>query len=561
MRPWVTSVSDHALVYAAALLALAPAGYLVWASFDMSGLGQAYRFGWNGWLGALSAPATLGAVGTSFVLALRVVPALAIGLFISWALVRRSIPCGGFIESSIWFAFFLPSVPMAVAWTLLLHPAYGLINAALAHIPFLPVPLFSIQSFPGIMWVHLTVSTVPFFVIVLMPAVRQIDATFEEAARVSGARAFQTALRITYPLLAPAILAGLLAAYSRSLESFEVEQVIGPPVGIFVFATRIYDLIREDPPLIAQAMALSCLFLLAMALLAAVQYWWLRRSPPVVTVRSQGQRREQVSRRASTPVLLAVVILLYLAASIYLPVATLVMGSFNKIFGFFAIPQPWTVAHWTRVLTDPRFGRAFVHTIELGGGAGLLFVPIYLRLAWILARRQVAGGSTAMLLLWLPWAIPGFALGLALLEATLRIPPLSPLYGTFVPVLIGIFVKELPIAVHFLRGALEQTGRELEDAARVAGASAFRVFRQITLPLISSTVVAVFVLIFAAAAREIATIVLVAGPGTETVSLLMFDYASNGRNESAAVVGVLFAVLAVPLAILFRGKVVIGGLR
>ena len=115
--------------------------------------------------------------------------------------------------------------------------------------------------------------------------------------------------------------------------------------------------------------------------------------------------------------------------------------------------------------------------------------------------------------------------------------------------------------MHFLRVALEQTGCELEDAARVAGGSAFHAFRRVTLPLIWSTVAAVFVLIFATAAREIATIVLVAGPDTETVSLLMFDYASNGYTELAAVIGVLFAALAVPLAMLFKGRVAIGGVR
>ena len=346
MRAWAKTGSDHILVYAAVALALAPVGYLIWASFDMAGLGQPYRFGFSGWFEAFSAPATLSTVGTSFLLGLRVLPALAVALFISWALVRHALPHRGFIESSVWFAFFLPPVPMAIAWTLLLHPAYGLINAALAHVPFLPLPMFSIQSIAGIMWVHLTVSTVPFLVIVLIPAIRQLDMTFEEAARVSGSGALNTALRVTYPLLAPAILAGLLATFSRGLESFEVEQIIGPPVGIYVFATRIYDLIREDPPLIAQAMALSCLFLLAMAILAALQFWWLRRRPPVATVRSHEQRQRRMPRHAATPKVLSAIVLIYLAVSVYLPVVTLVVGSFNKIFGFFAIPYPWTLAHW-----------------------------------------------------------------------------------------------------------------------------------------------------------------------------------------------------------------------
>ena len=560
-RIGVKTLADHALLYGAVLLALAPAGFLVISSFNLADLGQPFRFGFDGWLQALSSSTTLGSIGTSLILALRVLPGLAIALLISWALVRRSIPGRTFIEGSLWFAFFLPPVPMAIAWTLLLHPAYGLINQALAYVPMLPRPFFSIQTIPGIMWVHLTVSTVPFLVIVLTPAIRQLDAAFEEAARVNGANPLQTALRVIGPMLAPAMLVGLIATYTRGLESFEVEQIIGPPIGIFVFTTRIYDLIREDPPLLAQAMALACLFLLVLAVLVVIQLRWMRQSSAVATIRTQSQRTVRPPRTRLALVILATAICGYLAISVYLPLATLIVGSFNKIFGFFGVAQPWTTEHWTRVLLDSRFDRAVVNTVLLGIAAGLLFLPVYLRIAWILARTEVRGRAAAMLVLWLPWAIPGFAFGLTLLQVMLRIDLFAPLYGTFVPVIVALFIKELPLGVHLLRVALVQAGRQLEDAARVAGAGNFTAFRKITLPLVSSTVVSVFILIFVSVAREISTIVLVAGPNTETVSLLMFNYATSGQNESAAVVGVLFAVLAVPLAFLFRGRIVAEGLR
>jgi len=53
------------------------------------------------------------------------------------------------------------------------------------------------------------------------------------------------------------VLTALIAGFIRSLELFEVEQFLGTPVGIMVYATRIYDLIATDPPVYPEAMALS----------------------------------------------------------------------------------------------------------------------------------------------------------------------------------------------------------------------------------------------------------------------------------------------------------------
>jgi ABC-type Fe3+ transport system permease subunit len=55
--------------------------------------------------------------------------------------------------------------------------------------------------------------------------------------------------------------------------------------------------------------------------------------------------------------------------------------------------------------------------------------------------------------------------------------------------------------------------------------------------------VSVFLLIFAGTLRDIGTIVLIATPGTQTMSLLMFEFAVSGQLESAAVIGVIVAVV------------------
>jgi iron(III) transport system permease protein len=126
----------------------------------------------------------------------------------------------------------------------------------------------------------------------------------------------------------------------------------------------------------------------------------------------------------------------------------------------------------------------------------------------------------------------------------LNVPGLNKLYGTLAPLVLAMIIKELPIGVQMIRGAIAQTSAELEEAGRMSGASFVRTFLRITLPVVSPTLVSVFLLVFASTIRDISTVVLIAAPGTRTLSLLMFDFASSGRFEQAAVVGIIIAVIA-----------------
>jgi ABC-type Fe3+ transport system permease subunit len=101
----------------------------------------------------------------------------------------------------------------------------------------------------------------------------------------------------------------------------------------------------------------------------------------------------------------------------------------------------------------------------------------------------------------------------------------------------------MPIGIQLLRGALAQISAELEEAATMSGGTFLFIFRRVTLPLMAPALVSVFLLTFAGTIRDISTILLIAAPGTRTMSLLMFDFASSSRLESAAVVGVLIAFI------------------
>ncbi len=549
--------SRHAVLGAffAIVLATLMAGlviYVIVASFDTAPFGEPYQFGLGGWQQILANNRTWRSIVTSFVLAVRVPIAICVAFVIAWHLTRVRIPGARTIEILLWFGFVLPSLPMVLGWILLLDSHYGLLNEAAKYLPFVTGPPFSIYSIPGILWVHLSLTTVPIMVILLAPAFRQIDAALEEAADIFGGGIVTTLRRIVIPLLLPAVLAAFVSGFIRSLDSFEVEQILGAPANIYVYSTRIYDLINADPPNYPQAMALSTLFLVPLVVLAILYQLYLNHIGLRPTLGGKGVRMPEATNSWQAYAVSALIFLL-IGVSLLLPLIVLVLGSFTRLYGFFFLPNAWTLAHWVEVFSSPRFAGAALTTLVLGLSVGGIGVILFALIAWVLVRTRIWGRGILAFLVWLPWGIPGLVLGVTLLSLMLSLPLLNGLYGTVVPLIFALIIKELPIGVQLMRNGLAQVSAELEEAAIMSGVGFAVMFRRITLPLLTPMIVSVFLLVFAGAARDIGTIVLLAGPGTRTLSLLMFDFAASQHLESAAVVGVLIALLClVTTAVAFR---------
>ena len=298
------------------------------------------------------------AIGYSFLLGLRAPIAALIGFLIAWLLIRIRLPGGRFIEFAMWVSFFIPLLPVTLSWILLLNPRYGLINQALKSLPFIDAPVFNIYSVGGILWVHIVASSVPVMVVLLGPAIRQLDASFEEIGRVCGSGPFAVFRQITLPILAPVILTGTLAGFIKSLEAFEVEQLLGRPADIYVYSTRIYDLASWEPPNFASAMALST-FVLFVLLLIAIAYQRLSQSNDYATILGRGASYRQL-QIGWTRWLISAALFLVVAISLLCPLLMLICGSFMKLFGFFHIPAPYTLNHWRDVLNDPVFSELAV---------------------------------------------------------------------------------------------------------------------------------------------------------------------------------------------------------
>ena len=533
-----------------ALLAY-PLALLFIKSFAISRPGQPIVWGLDGWTAAFTDANLAIAIGNTFYLGLvRVAITSALAIFFAWVVTRTDTPFKGFIEVTLWLGFFLPLLPMTMGWILLLDPYYGLINKFLTAAFALSQPPFDIYSYWGIIWCHLAFSTSVRFLL-MTPAFTAMDAALEDAARTSGSSNLGVLMRITIPILAPAILASTALGFIRSLESLEIEMVLGIPAGIYVVPTKIWDYIHWEPPLYERATALCSIFLLFIFLLIWLHRTYLRgREFTTVTGRSYMVRTFPLGRWRWVTCAFC---MLFIFVMIILPLLTLVMGTFMEFFGNFDVENTWTVRHWTDVFTDPVFLRSLKNTLILGLGSALVGTVLYALTSYMIVRTRLPGRSFIDVLSWLPWALPGVLISLALLWAVLGSGDYIKLvYGTVSLLVLAIIIKEMPLGTQIIKAGVLQIANELEEASSTSGASWLASFRRILLPLLRPTMMAVAIITFISAARDIPTVIFLSTHDTRTLSLLMLDYIADANKEKSAVLGVFLVLLIFALLLIGR---------
>jgi iron(III) transport system permease protein len=529
---------------------LYPAGVIILSSFETPGEKLASGLGLQGWKIAFSDPAIVSAIWNTLTVTLaRQAIALPVAILLAWVIARTDVPCATTLEFLFWLGYFLPPLPVTMGWILLLDPDYGLFNQWLAHVPWVSHAPANIYSFWGIVWAHLTTSTIAVEVMLLTPAFRNMDATLEEASLVSGAGVIRTLRKIVVPLMTPIVGIVLLLGIVHSLQAFELELILGFPFRFYVFSTQIYSLLNQQPPQFAAATALGSTILFLMVPLVVLQRQGVaRRSFATVGGRYKGHKQSLGKWRWPMFGFLVTV------ASVItvIPLLFLTLASFMARFGYFNVPQPWTTLHWSRVIEDSVFLQSLKNTLVLASATALVSVVLFTLIAYIIIRTRFVGRAALDMVSWLPSTLPGIILGLGLLSVFLGTPFLRPLYGSMFLLIIATVISSMTLGVQVIKSVLTQLAVELEEAAKVAGGSSWNSFRDIILPIITPSLLLVGTLSFIAAARNVSTVALIATSHTRPLSLLQLDFLVESRYESAAVIGLIVVALTTGVALISR---------
>ena len=391
-------------------------------------------------------------------------------------------------------------------------------------------------------------------VMLLTPAFRNMDASMEEAAKVSGASDLRTMLRVTLPLMASPMVLVFALQLLRIFQSFETEQLLGVPFGFYVYSTMIFDMVRQEPPLYGQATSLASITLLVVAFIIPLQRWILNRRN-YATITGSFKPGLVDLGQWKWPILSTIGTLIFFLT--LLPAVILVLSSFMTRTGYFNINPVFSLEHWHLVLTDNVFMDGLKTTLILATTSALFSPLLFSILAYIMVQTRLPGRTLLDFIIWGSGAIPGILSGLGLLWLFLGdLPPGSGfrpmvfLYGSMYALILVVMIQGNTSGTNIFKGVFVQVGKDMEEQARVSGAGWFRTYFQVWIPLLMPTWILIATLNFVVAANTTSSIILIADRGTRTLSILALEFASPdiGMREEASIISIFLIVLTVGIA-------------
>jgi iron(III) transport system permease protein len=471
--------------------------------------------------------------------------AVVIGLMFSWVVVRTDTPCKRFIAAASMIPLFVPPLVAAVAWSILASPKTGLLNTLMAWAGI--TWRLDVYTMTGLI-VIFGIYYAPYVYMFTASALRNMDPALEEAAEVAGAGALRILLTVTFPLIAPAIISGMLLSFVVMLGIYGIPAVLGAPGDIPVLTTYIFKLTNWSPPLYSTAASVAIILMVVTGFLV-----WLQQKVvsgrSYITVAGKAFRPGVMKLGAWRYFTLGLAVV-YLVVVVVLPTLALIVAAFRKFLfirnmeSLFDTRQ-YSLIHFERLFDNPLAMRSIVNTMEVGFITALIGGVFAFAIGYTVNRTTVRGRGAINVISTIPVAIPGLVIGVAYLWAWIGLP--GGLYGTIWILALAFIARFMPDTIKALSTSLLQIHRELEEASWICGKGLLGTIRTIVLPLARPGVIAAMTLLFILAIRELGSSLFLYTSNTMVMAVLLLDYYEGGNvgitSAFSLVQTVLLAVL------------------
>lgn len=535
------------LILLVGALTVFPVLMLVLGSFS-EGLTAFGQFTTDKYVAAYTDPAFFEVIANTVIFVLGTsLLSTVLALFLAYLNTRTDIPFKGLFRVISIVPMMIPHLLFAVSWALLLNPSNGLVNLALKQAFGLDAAPFDIYSLWGMILVE-GLLELPIAYLIIAPAMASFDVALEESSRVCGAGTWRTLLRVTLPVLRPAILAAFTLGIVRSLASFAVPAMIGMPGRVQVLATHLYTMISTGFATdYGKAAAVGMSVLVASVTLIVVYRALTAESEKFVTVSSRGFRPTLIELGRARLPLFGLVGLLSLAL-IVLPVAVLLYTSFVP---YSMVPSSrafslMSLRHWTAVLEDPISLLALKNSLFLAVVGATLGVMLSVFVAYVIVKVKSRAAGLLESLSYLSFSFPGIVIGVGFMWFFVQ----TPLYATIWALLLGYIATYLPYGIRPMASAFVQIHGHLEESSLVCGASPLTTMRRIIVPLLIPGIVSGWILLASMFVRELTLSVVLSRPGTEVLAVQILRFSEDGLWGRLSALGIVMIFISTTLVVL-----------
>ena len=467
--------------------------------------------------------------------------AVVIGLSFAWVVVRTNTPWKGLIASTGMLPLFVPPLVAGVAWSILGSPKTGVLNMLIAKtgIPW----RIDLYSMPGMIFVF-GIYYAPYVYMFTAAALRNMDPSLEEAAEISGAGPTRTMATVTFPLILPAIISGMLLSFVVMLGIYGIPAVLGTPSNIPLLTTYIFALTAWSPPLYNTAAAVAVILMIVTGLLVYAQQRVLAgRSYTTVAGKAFRPRSLNLGPWRFLTLGLA---LAYLFIVVVLPSLALIVAAFRKFLFIRDLTalvdmKQYGWQHFIKLFDNPLTLVSIYNSMKVGLITAVVGGVLAFAIGYTVTRSRAPARRIIDAITTIPVAIPGLVIGVAYLWAWIGLP--GGLWGTLWILALAFVARFIPDTVKALSTSLMQIHRELEEAAWISGRGLVGTIVSIVLPLARPGVVAAATLLFILAIRELGSSLFLYSSGTMVMAVQLLGYYEGGNVGITAAFSLVQMVL------------------
>ena len=372
----------------------------------------------------------------------------------------------------------------------------------------------------------------PVAYLVLAGLLRQIDPAYEEAARNMGASRGHIFRTIVLPLVHPGIANSFLLVFIQCVADFGNAMVIGGNYNTLAAQIYMQSMGNYD---MKGGTALATILLSISVLMFVIQKYWVG-DKSYVTVTGKPSRARELNSDL-LPLLFVGLPCVLVSLFILVLYALIPYGSLVNLWGIDYTP---TFKHYQYIMDIG--WKPIVDTTWLS----LLSMPVTgilgMVIAFLIVRKRFLGRGFIEFASLLSMAIPGTVIGVGYVLAYNK-PPLV-LTGTAAIIVLSFVFRSMPVGIRAGIASLQQIDPAIEEAAQDLGASSFKVFTSVTIPLIKSAFFSGLVYSFVRSMTAVSAVIFLVSASYNLLTVSIMSQVDGGKlGVAAAYSTVLIAIV------------------
>lgn len=427
----------------------------------------------------------------------------------------------------------------AYAWILLMG-RNGAITVFLQSL-FPNVEIPSIYGFGGILLVF-TTQLFPLVFLYITGAMSKMDNSLMEASVSMGITGLKRFFKVIVPLIMPSILASGLLVFIRALSDFGTPLLLGE--GYRTFPVTLYnEFVGEVSQNKGFASAIGIVAIVITCVIYIIQNIATAKTSFAMSALNPVPKKKP---KGIAGVLVHLYIYIVTGISI-LPQVYVAYCSFRNTSGQLYV-DGYSFQSYREMFG--KLGSSVVNTIKIPV-ISLAFILVFaVLIAYISVRRRNPLTGAVDMISMIPYIIPGTVVGIAMVSSFNR-PPLI-LTATTVIMIISLVIRRLPYTIRSSVATLQQIPLSIEEAAISLGSSKLKTFIRITVPMMSSGIIAGAILSWVTLVTELSTAIFLYTARTQTLTVAIYTQIVRGHYGVASAMATLLTGITIVSMIIFN---------